>query len=180
MRHIKTKKFKEKTKSCQNHEGSCISGYIFWDPKKLLLLSIAKKHQFWTLLESGIGGLSDFCVTRLCDCYSCKALILAHHLDTYSGLQWSDEKPGVLPTQSVFLGYLLIGASYGSDFWLMQRARLSGPFRYLEHVRQVNRKFSRDLWKKSFSPKNGVLSEYSNPILSFIFSKSQLFSLFLT
>ena len=59
MRHIKTKKFKEKTKSCQNHEGSCISGYIFWDPKKLLLLSIAKKHQFWTLLESGIGGLKN-------------------------------------------------------------------------------------------------------------------------
>ena len=58
MRHIKTKKFKEKTKSCQNHEGLYISGYIFWDPKKLLLLSIAKKHQLWTLLESGIGGLN--------------------------------------------------------------------------------------------------------------------------
>ena len=35
-------------------------------------------------------------------------------------------------------------------------------------------------FEKSFNPKNGVLSEYSNLILSFIFSKSQLFSLFLT
>ena len=30
-------------------------------------------------------------------------------------------------------------------FLLTQRARLSGPFRYLEHVRQANRKFSREL-----------------------------------
>ena len=58
MRHIKTKQFKEKIKNCQNHEGSCIYGYIFWYPKKLLLLSIEKRHQFWTLLESGIGGLN--------------------------------------------------------------------------------------------------------------------------
>ena len=57
MRHTKTKELKGKTKSCQNHEGSCIFGYIFLDPKKLLLLSIAKKHQFWTLLQSGIGEL---------------------------------------------------------------------------------------------------------------------------
>ena len=34
--------------------------------------------------------------------------------------------------------------------------------------------------KKSFSSKHEILSEYSNLILSFIFSKSQLFSLFLT
>eukprot|EP00493_Phyllostaurus_siculus_P026851 UN27197 len=33
--------------------------------------------------------------------------------------------------------------------------------------------------KKSFSSKRDVLSEYSNSILGFIFSKSQLFSLFL-
>eukprot|EP00493_Phyllostaurus_siculus_P024700 UN25041 len=37
-----------------------------------------------------------------------------------------------------------------------------------------------EAFEKSFSPKNGGLSEYSNSILSFIFSKSQLFSLFLT
>ena len=37
-----------------------------------------------------------------------------------------------------------------------------------------------EAFEKSFSPKIGALSEYSNPILSFIFSKSQLFSLFLT
>ena len=57
MRHIKTKQFKEKTKNCQNREGSCIYVYIFWYPKKLLRLSMEKMHQFWTLLESGIGGL---------------------------------------------------------------------------------------------------------------------------
>ena len=30
-------------------------------------------------------------------------------------------------------------------FLLTQRTRLGGPFRYLEHVRQANRKFSRGL-----------------------------------
>ena len=58
MRHTKSKEFKEKRKSCQNHEGSCISGYIFRNPTKLLLSSITKKYQLWALLESGIGGLN--------------------------------------------------------------------------------------------------------------------------
>ena len=40
-------------------------------------------------------------------------------------------------------------------FLLTQTARLSGPFRYLEHVRKVNRKFSRGLWKKVSAPKMG-------------------------
>ena len=57
MRHTKSKEFKQKRKSCQNHEGSCISGYIFRNPKKLLLSSITKKYKLWALLESGIGGL---------------------------------------------------------------------------------------------------------------------------
>ena len=52
--------------------------------------------------------------------------------------------------------FLLVCRSYGHDFLLTQRARLSGPFGYLEHVRQANRKFSRGLFKKSFIPqKNG-------------------------
>eukprot|EP00493_Phyllostaurus_siculus_P003812 UN03827 len=34
---------------------------------------------------------------------------------------------------------------YGHDFLLTQSTRLSGPFKYLEHVRQANRKFSRGL-----------------------------------
>ena len=37
-----------------------------------------------------------------------------------------------------------------------------------------------EVFEKSFSSKNGDLSEYSNLILSLIFSKSQLVSLFLT
>ena len=57
MRHTKSKEFKEKRKSCQNHEGSCISGYTFWNYKKLLLSSITKNPQLWALLESGIGEL---------------------------------------------------------------------------------------------------------------------------
>ena len=40
-------------------------------------------------------------------------------------------------------------------FWLTQRTRLRGPFRYLEHVRQANRKFSRGLWKKVSAQKMG-------------------------
>ena len=64
-------------------------------------------------------------------------------------------------------------------FLLTQKARLGGPFRYLEHVRQANGKFSRGLWKKSFSPKNSVLSEYSNPVLSFIFQNINIFHVYL-
>merc|ERR1711951_150955 len=51
----------------------------------------------------------------LCDCYSCKALILAHLLDTYSGFQGSDEKPG-------FFKYS-IGFSRISFDWCVVRFR---------------------------------------------------------
>ena len=37
-----------------------------------------------------------------------------------------------------------------------------------------------EAFEKKFQPKNVILSEYSNPILSFIFSKFELFALFLT
>ena len=57
---------------------------------------------------------------------------------------------------------------------LTQRARLREPFRYLEHVRKVNKNFLGAFEKKV--SKNGVLSKYSNSILSSMFSKSQLFS----
>ena len=40
-------------------------------------------------------------------------------------------------------------------FLLTQRTRLGGPFRYLEHVRRANRKFSRGLWKKVSAQKMG-------------------------
>ena len=42
-----------------------------------------------------------------------------------------------------------------TNFLLTQRARLCRPFRYLEHVRQSNRKFSRGLWKKVSAQKMG-------------------------
>ena len=54
-------------------------------------------------------------------------------------------------------------------FLLTQRCRLSGPFRYIEHVRKVHQTFSRSLFKNSFSSKHEVLSEYSDLTLSFIF-----------
>ena len=53
-------------------------------------------------------------------------------------------------------------------FLLTQKARLGGPFRYLEHIRKVHKKVSRGFSKKVFAQKNEVLSEYSNMILSFI------------
>ena len=68
-----------------------------------------------------------------------------------------------------FLQYNLIGVSYGHDFLPTQRARLSGPPRYLERVRKAYRKFSRGTFQKSFSSKHEVLSEYSDLTLSFIF-----------
>ena len=40
-------------------------------------------------------------------------------------------------------------------FLLTRRTRSGGPFRYLEHVRQANRKFSRGLWKKVSAQKMG-------------------------
>ena len=65
-------------------------------------------------------------------------------------------------------------------FLLAQRYNLCELFRYLEHARKVHRNVSRGFSKKSFAQKNEVLSEYSILILSFIFKKSQLLSLFLT
>ena len=47
-------------------------------------------------------------------------------------------------------------------FLLTQRARLGGPFRYLEHVRKVHRKVSRGPWKK-FQPKKwGFVKKWSS------------------
>ena len=48
----------------------------------------------------------------------------------------------------VFLLIFFIDVSCGHDFLLTQRTRLSKPFRYLEHARNVHRKFSRGFWKK--------------------------------
>ena len=42
-------------------------------------------------------------------------------------------------------------------FLLTQRARLSGPFRYIEHVLKVNKKFSRGLWKQVSAQKWGFV-----------------------
>ena len=43
---------------------------------------------------------------------------------------------------------------------------------------EVHRKVSRGIWKKSFTSKSEVLSEYSNLILSFIFFKILVFFTF--
>ena len=62
-------------------------------------------------------------------------------------------------------------------FSLTQRFTLDWSFRHLEHVRQAHRNFSRGLQKKLCS-KNEVLSEYSNPISSFIFQNINFFHLY--
>ena len=56
---------------------------------------------------------------------------------------------------------------------------LGRPFKYLTMFLKSIENFLEAL-EISFSPTNGGLSKYSNMILSFIFSESQLFSLFLT
>ena len=61
-------------------------------------------------------------------------------------------------------------------FWPTQRLRLSKPHRYLKRVRKAYRKFSRDIWKKACSSKYADLSEYSNLILNFILTKSDILS----
>ena len=55
-----------------------------------------------------------------------------------------------------FANIFLLVCRMVTIFLLTQTARLSGPFRYLEHVRKANRKFL-DAFEKSFSPKNEVL-----------------------
>ena len=55
MRRTKITEFEEKTKSCQNHEGSCTSGYRFRKPKKLLPSIIAKKHANFGISGSDTG-----------------------------------------------------------------------------------------------------------------------------
>ena len=52
------KEFKIKTKSCQNHEGLCISLYTFRKrPKKLFNSSIVERYKFWARVGSKIGRL---------------------------------------------------------------------------------------------------------------------------
>ena len=63
------------------------------------------------------------------------------------------------PRKNLFLRFFanifLLVCRMITIFLLTQRARLSGPFRYLEHVRKVNKKFSRGLWKKVSAQKMG-------------------------
>ena len=54
-----------------------------------------------------------------------------------------------------FANIFLLVCRMVTIFLLTQRTRLGGPFRYLEHVRQANRKFSRGLWKKVSAQKMG-------------------------
>ena len=57
MKLMKITKFHEKTKVCQNHEGSCYYYHTFWNPEKLPFSSTEKNYQNLALLEWGIGGL---------------------------------------------------------------------------------------------------------------------------
>ena len=52
-----------------------------------------------------------------------------------------------------FVDILLLVCRAVPLFLLTHRCRSGGPCRYLEHVRQKLRKFSRDLWKKRFQLK---------------------------
>ena len=53
-------------------------------------------------------------------------------------------------------------------FLFAQRSRLIGTFKYLERVHKLYRNFSRSIWKKSFSSKHEVLSQYLKLTLSSI------------
>ena len=64
-------------------------------------------------------------------------------------------------------------------FQLAQRTMLGGPFKNLEHVRRVHRKFSRGLLKKASAQNMGFVRVFQADS-ELHFSKSQLFSLFLT
>ena len=73
------------------------------------------------------------------------------------------------PLKKFFCNIIWLKCRTGTIFLLAQRTTSSVLLRYLEHVRKAHRKFSRSTWKKSFTSKNEVLSEYSDMILNFIF-----------
>ena len=54
-------------------------------------------------------------------------------------------------------------------FLLKQTTRLGGPLRYLEHVCKVYRKFSRGLWKKSFTSEKWSFFRIFQPHFEFHF-----------
>ena len=69
--------------------------------------------------------------------------------------------------------------SYGHDFSLTQRSRLSGPYRFLEDIHKTHRKFYRDIWEK-VSPQKLRFVRIFEPHFWLHFSKFQLFWILLT
>ena len=90
-----------------------------------------------------------------------------------------EKKAWFFPPQDVFGIIIWLICRMITIFLLTQRARLSGPSRYLERFHKVYRKFSRGIWKK-FQLKIWGFIRIFQPDFELHFSKSQLFSLFLT
>ena len=92
---------------------------------------------------------------------------------------WGGKKGMIFPPQDVFEIIIWLICRMVTIFLLTQSARLSGPSRYLERFHKVYRKFSRGIWKK-FQLKIWGFIRIFQPDFELHFSKSQLFSLFLT
>ena len=76
-----------------------------------------------------------------------------------------------------FANIFLLVCRMVTIFLLTQAARLGGPLRYLEHVRKVNRKFSRAFEKKFQSQKWGFVRIFQ-PDFEFHFFKISTFFTF--
>ena len=99
-------------------------------------------------------------------------------LFAYSGTKGSWFEP-FFRCEPGFHRYLLIGVSCDHDFFTDAKNKVSGPPRYLQRCRKAYRKFSRATWKK-IAVQNMRFCQNILHDFELHFSKSQLFSLFLT
>ena len=104
-----------------------------------------------------------------------QTIISFYELEVYRSWIWSFWKFQNFLKLSICGGLWLCRKNYGHDFLLKQRARLGGPSRYLEHVRKVCRKFSRDIWKKVSPQKMRFCQNILTPFWASFFQNPNFF-----
>ena len=106
-------------------------------------------HQ-WTL--ESLHYLSDFVLQINVSSTEVYICIVVHHL-YYGRVKGSYFRS----TWFAFSCCYFLLVCWMITIFLLKRARLGGPLKYLEHVRQAENKFSRGLWKKFQSKKSRLV-----------------------
>ena len=172
-----------------NHQGRALhrgilaqSSALLWKHRNCLCLPVRKEilksknylglshalfswPPFWVrILDSSLDLTSAFMKDRARKAEALKWRVLNH------ARQRTGPAPATLSI--IFMFYVLSVMTYISELWvcravtnflLKQRSSLSGPFRYLEHVRKIHRKFSRSL-RKHFQPKTIFENKAQNQV----------------